>query len=346
MRFFSTEQVSKWHPDKYADQISDAILTAYLRQDKHAHVAVETMVKGETVVLGGEITSTANVSHKEIIQRVADKLGYKVTEIIDLIGRQSPEINGAVGEAEGAGDQGMMFGFATDQTTSHLPLGFEIANSVIKAIEEDIETNPETILKGDAKCQVTMEDETYLRNILVSVCHKEGYAIEAVRNYVKHLIVDKMFPFYDDEQTLDVFSILQVHPAGTWTIGGPAADCGLTGRKIVCDQYGGYCAVGGGAFSGKDPSKVDRSAAYMARKIAVDMVKKYGGDCEVQIAYAIGVAQPVSVSAQSTRAGDLSDEVEKTYDLTPKGIIKALDLYNKDYEKIAEGCHFREGLWE
>lgn len=338
MQFFSTEQVSKWHPDKYADQISDAILTAYLRQDKHSHVAVETMVKGETVVLGGEITSTANVSHKEVIQRVADKLGYKVTEIIDLIGRQSPEIGGAVGDAEGAGDQGMMFGYATDKTDSYLPLGFDLANQVIAVLEEDVETNPETILKGDAKCQVTTEDGNTLVNILVSVCHKEGFAIEAVRNYVKHLISDKLNPSFSE--------FLQINPAGTWTIGGPTADCGLTGRKIVCDQYGGYCAVGGGAFSGKDPTKVDRSASYMARKIAVDMVKKYGGECEVQIAYAIGVAQPVSVSVYSSEAGDLSYEVETTYDLTPKGIIKALGLYNKDYEKLAEGCHFRKGLWE
>lgn len=232
----------------------------------------------------------------------------------------------------------MMFGYATDKTASHLPLGFETANQVIEVIEKDVETNPDTILKGDAKCQVTTGDGNHLINILVSVCHKEGLAIEAVRNYVKNLISDKLSPNFRE--------VLQINPAGTWTIGGPEADCGLTGRKIVCDQYGGYCAVGGGAFSGKDPTKVDRSGSYMARKIAVDMVKKYGGDCEVQIAYAIGVAQPVSVSAHSTTMGDLSHEVRTTYDLTPKGIIKALDLYNKDYEKLAEGCHFRKGLWE
>lgn len=339
MKLFSTEQISKYHPDKYADQISDAILTAYLKVDPTAHCGIETMVKGDSVILGGEITSTAKVDHGVIVRRVADKLKYDFCEIIDYIGKQSDEINKAVISDEniGAGDQGMMFGYATDETESYLPLGFDIANKIIKVIEEDVENNPSTILKGDAKTQVTIDmDTNEIYNVLISVCHKEEFSVSQVRTYIQKLISDKESPA--------LVPFLQINPAGAWTKGGPVSDCGLTGRKIVCDQYGGYCPVGGGAFSGKDPSKVDRSASYMARKIAVDMVKKYGGTCSVQLAYAIGVAEPVSVSVESSVAGNLSDEVIKSYDLTPRGIIKTLDLLNKDYEKIAEGCHYREDL--
>lgn len=339
MKIFSTEQISKYHPDKYADQISDAILTTYLKIDPTSHCGIETMVKDNVVILGGEITSKAIVNHESIVERVAKKLGYQVSKVYDFIGKQSEEINSAViaDENIGAGDQGLMFGYATNETESYLPLGFDIANKIIKAIEEDVENNPNSILKGDAKTQVTIDTETNeIYNVLISVCHKDGYSIERVREYVTVLVCEKVSP--------SLYPWLQINPAGTWTKGGPESDCGLTGRKIVCDQYGGYCPVGGGAFSGKDPSKVDRSASYMARKIAVDMVKKYGGSCGVQLAYAIGVASPVSVNVLSSVAGDLSYEVSKSYDLTPRGIIKTLDLLNKDYEKLAEGCHYRNDL--
>jgi S-adenosylmethionine synthetase len=267
MRLFSTEQISKYHPDKYADQISDAILTECLSQDRNSHCGIETMVKDNTVVLGGEITTNAKVDYIDIVRRVADKLGYTVDAVINLIGKQSHEINEAVTSEKkiGAGDQGIMFGYATAETESRLPFGFDLANKIIAAIEHDIETNPNCPFKGDAKTQVTVDLDAEptlasVQTILVSVCHKEMVTLDDVKAEVTKLI-QSIF----GENSLPE---LIINPSGTWTLGGPTADCGLTGRKIVCDQYGGYCAVGGGAFSGKDPTKVDRSASYMARHLA------------------------------------------------------------------------------
>lgn len=344
MKLFSTEQVSKYHPDKYADQISDAILTECLKQDKNSHCGIEAMVKGNSVVLGGEITTKAVIDCDAIVRRVAHKLGYQVNEVINLMSKQSPEINAAV-ESDGnigAGDQGIMFGYACKDTDSYLPYGFDLANKIIKTIENDVENNGVSILKGDAKCQVTVDlDEEQnikaVKEILISVCHRENLEIEIVQRYVEYLISDLLNGFEGK---------LTINPSGTWTIGGPTADCGLTGRKIVCDQYGGYCAVGGGAFSGKDPSKVDRSASYMARKIAIDMLKEYGlKESFVQLGYAIGKSEPMSVWVEGKNESgvkfNLSEVVEKHYDLTPKGIIETLNLLNIDYETLAEGCHYR-----
>lgn len=338
MKLFSTEQVSKYHPDKFADQISDAILTECLKQDPNSHCGIETMVKDNTVVLGGEVTTKAIIDFCAIVHNVANKLSYEVTNIINLIGQQSPQINGAVEAVEdiGAGDQGIMFGYATSETDSLLPFGFDLANKIIKVIENDVDTNSETILKGDAKCQVTvdLDNPGTVKEVLISACHKENYSLNEVREYIKNLAYHLATP---EKWT--------INPAGIWTLGGAHADCGLTGRKIVCDQYGGYCPVGGGAFSGKDPSKVDRSATYMARKIAVDLVKKYNLKwCEVQLAYAIGVAKPVSINIKNDLGIDLADEVNSTYDLTPRGIIKHLNLLSVDYEHLAEGCHFYNTL--
>ena len=334
MRLFSTEQISKYHPDKYADQISDAILTECLRQDKNSHCGIETMVKDNTVVLGGEITTTAEIDYEAIVNRVAKKLNYTVDKVINLIGKQSPEINGAVVSDEniGAGDQGIMFGYATSETESYLPFGFDLANRIIKIIEKDVEEN--NVLIGDAKCQVTvdLDNPGTVEEVLVSVCHSKNYDLDSIRAYVKSLLEDVVEP-----------SKWTINPAGTWNVGGATSDCGLTGRKIVCDQYGGYCPVGGGAFSGKDPSKVDRSASYMARKIAVDLVKKHNLKwCEVQLAYAIGVSEPVSVNIKNDMNIDFSSEVKANYDLTPRGIMNHLNLLTLDYEKLAEGCHFFE----
>ena len=339
---FSTEMISKYHPDKYADQISDAVLTACLKQDKNSHVACETMVKDNTVVLGGEITSNAMPAYETIVKNVAASLGYKADKIINLITKQSSQICNAVNSDSniGAGDQGIMFGYACSGGKYYLPFGFEKAIDIIKAVETDIETNPNSILSGDAKTQVTTQlDGTSYRKkidtVLLSVCHKENIGIEEVQMYLKNLL---------EKCEIEKDAKLLLNPSGTWTIGGPTADCGLTGRKIVCDQYGGYCPVGGGAFSGKDPTKVDRSASYMARKIAVDLVKKYElKECTVQLAYAIGCSRPVSVNAtgiqKNGNAKEFGKEVEKTYDLTPRGIIEHLGLLNLDYTKIATGCH-------
>lgn len=346
MRLFSTEQISKYHPDKYADQISDAILTEHLKADPKSRVACETMVKDNTIVLGGEIRSKANIDCEKVARRVAKKLGYTVENVINLLGKQSQEIYDATMQEEkiGAGDQGIMFGYATNETESYLPYGFELANKIIKAIETDVENNPNTILRGDAKTQVTVDldkpqNEKAVETVVVSVCHKPLIQIKEVKKYVEKLLIN-------DGINLPAKKYL-INPAGTWTVGGPTADCGLTGRKIVCDQYGGYCAVGGGAFSGKDPSKVDRSAAYMARVIAVDLVKKFKLKwCEVQLAYAIGVAEPVGVIIKSDRGVDYSNYVKETYDLTPYGMIQSLGLLSLNYEKIAEGCHYRKNVLE
>lgn len=356
MRLFSTEQVTKYHPDKVCDQISDAVLDACLAQDPDSHVACETMMKEHTVYLAGEITTKANVDYTAVAIRVCAKLGYEVDEVIENISQQSPEIAAGVNEGsqkQGAGDQGMMFGYATIETESMLPFGFDLANRITAKLEEAADmTSP--IIKGDAKTQVTVDlDEmpniNSVEKILVSVCHAPDKNFDFVKRYVAALIwkaVDESAS--TEEQRLHARERIEliINPAGPWTLGGPMADCGLTGRKIVCDQYGGYCAVGGGAFSGKDPSKVDRSGAYMARKIACDLVKKHGLHyCGVQVAYAIGRAEPMSINVRSNRPeldDDLGAEIAQTYDLTPAGIIKTLDLKRPIYERLAEGCHFRE----
>lgn len=346
MRLFSTEQVTKYHPDKYADQISDAILNACLQEDPDSRVACECMVKGKTVILGGEITTAARVDYAEVAKRVGRKLGYEVETVIQQICTQSPEIAGGVksGDDLCAGDQGIMFGYATKETENGLPYALDLANILCRVLEFDAE-QPNSALKGDAKVQVTVDlekprDDRSLVEILISVCHKEQYTLEEIRSYVENIV---------EYSGIDIGEArLNINPAGHWTIGGPSADCGLTGRKIVCDQYGGFCPVGGGAFSGKDPSKVDRSAAYMANYIARDLVKKHGLEhCEVQIAYAIGEPKPMSVSVKSSSPVEdayFAELVAKKYDLSPAGIIKFLDLLNVDYEKLAEGCHYRMEL--
>ena len=342
MRLFSTEMVSKYHPDKYADQISDSILTEILRSDPKARVACETLAKNDTVVIAGEITTHSHPDYESIVRSVGDGLNYPVGKVINLLTKQSSEIRDAVDSDErvGAGDQGMMFGFAVNGGKYYLPYGQETAIDIIKAIEKDIETNPDSIFQGDAKTQVTTDIDAIgfvkpIDTILISACHKEGLTLGEVRDYVKQLLRANNIPEAKN---------LLINPAGIWTFGGPAADCGLTGRKIVCDQYGGYAPVGGGAFSGKDPSKVDRSGCYAARRIAVDLLKKHGFDrCTVQIAYAIGVAEPVSITARGQakdgRMVYLGDEVRANYDLTPGGIIRDLKLLELDYGKIAGGNH-------
>jgi len=353
MRLFSSEQVSKYHPDKYADQISDAILDALIFMDANCRVAVETMVKGTTVVLGGEITTTAKLApgfFEEVAKRVGAKLKYQVDQVINLIGTQSPEINQAVstGEHLKAGDQGMMFGFATADTPSRLPLGFELANRIIKAIENDVETNPGTILQGDAKTQVTV-DQDYASNagsvhkILVSACHKPGIDPDVLKTEIRRLITEGARFLIPNSCELIV------NPAGPWTIGGPIADCGVTGRKIVCDQYGGYIPVGGGAFSGKDPTKVDRTAAYMARKVACDILDRFPGlrFCRVQVAYGIGRKYPLSLQiiTSDPKLDELIAKQVQYADFTPANMIEKLRLREPIYEKLAEGCHFYGHKW-
>lgn len=345
MRLFSTEQVSRWHPDKMADQISDAILTACLKEDPEAHVACECLLKGNDCIIAGEITTTATVDFSEVAKRkLAEFEPWKEYKITNLVQKQSAEINLAVNQDEniGAGDQGIMFGYATAETKSRLPYGFDLANRIIKVLERI--TEEDGVLKGDAKTQVTVDLDKepgpdQVETIVISACQHDVIKFEAFRIYV----VCKLQEYIPEIKWLDLIQAnkLLINPAGKWTLGGPDADAGLTGRKIVCDQYGGYCPVGGGAFSGKDPTKVDRSGSYMARKIAVDLLEKYQLKwCEVQIGYAIGIAQPVSVSIKNDKELDLDLEVAERYDLTPRGIINYLGLLKINYEQLASGCHY------
>lgn len=269
-----------------------------------------------------------------IVHRVTWKLGYCVSDIINLLSEQSSEISRAVDGTEdsiGAGDQGSVFGYANSECESILPLHVDIANRIVTLIEHDVDTNSDTILNGDAKTQVTIDLDTGLiTDIVVSACHKESATIEEVRKYIRHLLHGVAYP-----------NRWHINPAGVWTIGGPEADCGLTCRKIVCDQYGGAYSVGGGALSGKDVSKVDRTGTYMARQIAVELCKKFKlRQYFVQMAFVIGRPDSISVSAKGSDGRNYAGYVRKTYDLTVKGMIDYLDLYNKDFEKLAEGCHF------
>lgn len=354
MRLFSTEQVSKYHPDKYADQISDAILDAYLAKDKKARVACETLVKDTTVVLAGEITSSADVDVDEVVGRVAQKLGYPVYRIINLIGKQSLEIASAVNkdEEQSAGDQGFMVGYATRETANYLPFGFNLANRIIKAIEKDA-SRITSLLKGDAKTQVTVDLDKYpniksVETIVISVCHKENYRGEKVTldylgMYIKRLLSSNKIRINPNKINLII------NPGGLWTLGGPFADSGLTGRKIVCDQYGGYVPVGGGAFSGKDPSKMDRSGAYAARNLAIKILNTftYVDKVEVQIAYSMGISKPVSLNIKTDHP-KMDERIASYFSLdnfTPKKIIESLRLLTVKYEKLAEGCHYYGSNW-
>lgn len=343
MNLISTEQVSKYHPDKVADQISDAIVTECLRKDPCSRVAVECLIKSNLVVLAGELTTKAEIDYERVALRVLKSLNYNDHfNFVINITKQSAEISKAVniyGDLDiGAGDQGIMFGFATRETKSGLPWPFEMANKIIEAIENDITIKgSDCILKGDAKTQVTADfdnTERTAETIIVSACHVPEIDENYLHNYIAELLRKEEIKYKE----------LVVNPGGKWTLGGPSADCGLTGRKIVCDQYGGLVPVGGGAFSGKDPTKVDRSASYMARHLAMRVIEKFSkvGWCRIQLAYGIGMVQPVSVSVTT----DLADQTEveefvMSYDLTPKGIIETLDLLKVDYETLAQGCHYR-----
>lgn len=343
MRLISTEQVSKYHPDKVADQISDAIVTECLRQDPNSRVAVECLIKSHLVVLAGEITTKAEIDYEAIALRVLRSLKYNEPySFVIEITNQSPEIERAVniyGDLDiGASDQGIVYGFATRETESRLPWPFDIANSVIEAIENDVaEKGNSSILKGEAKTQVTIDVDNPVKIpeiIMVSVCHIPEVREKYLRNYIADLLDNAGIKYKE----------LIVNPAGKWTLGGFSVDCGMTGRKQACDQYGTLIPVGGGAFSGKDPTKIDRSAAYMARHIAMRVLDKFNKVrwCRICLAYGIGITQPISVSVETNLIDQLEiEDFVLSYNLTPKGIIEYLGLLNVDYESLAQGCHFK-----
>jgi len=345
---FTSEQVSCGHPDKICDQISDAILTDCLRHDRNSRVAVECMIKDYEVLLAGEITTSYGPDYYTIVQSVLKRIGLPDTEryrITRLISRQSPDI--AIGvDHGGAGDQGMMFGYATDETPEMMPLPFAVATRALELLR-DLKC---PLLLPDAKSQVTYD---YARGridaFLISTQHREEAELRDVRNVV-HAVMEATA---DDYGLNKDFTVL-VNPTGRFVIGSSFGDTGVTGCKIIADTYGGMCRHGGGAFSGKDPTKVDRSGAYMARKIAKDIVREgLAKRCEVQISYAIGIAEPVSVAVDcfgtsSVPPSEVIRRIKKRYNLTPGGIIRDLKLLDVDYNTVSAYGHFGKGWlqWE
>lgn len=346
---FTSEQVSCGHPDKICDQISDAIVTDCLRHDPESRVAAECMIKDDTVVIAGEITSRHTPEYERLVREVLERIGIQDAEKYEihvLISKQSGDIARGVDNKFGAGDQGMMFGYATIETDEMLPVPYAVATHALRLLRE----LRDPVLLPDAKAQVSYDyDRKRITTFLISTQHRADTEVADIRPLVE-AVMETAAQDYDlntDFQKL-------VNPTGRFVIGSSFADTGLTGRKIIADTYGGMCRHGGGAFSGKDPTKVDRSAAYIARKIARDMVNQHYADrCEVQLAYAIGVADPVSVSVdcfgtEHTPVTQIEKTIRASYDLTPKGIIDRLGLLTVDYNLVSAYGHFgKPGLpWE
>lgn len=344
---FTSEQVSNGHPDKICDQISDAILTECLRQDKGSRVAIETLIKDDNVVLAGELKTNATIDFENIVRDVLNEIGLSDVSsymIINLISEQSPDIAQGV-DTGGAGDQGMMFGYATNETPEMLPIPYVLATKALKrliALE-----HPQ--LKPDAKAQVSFDyDVGQIDTFLISTQHSEDMGRTSLEEVVHGVMIDTA-----KECGLETDFKKLVNPTGKFVIGSSFADSGLTGRKIIADTYGGMARHGGGAFSGKDPSKVDRSGAYISRKIAKDIVRNEWADkCEIQISYAIGVPEPTSVFVETfgTEHVDIEtiERYVRTFDLTPQGIVDRLDLLNVDYNLTSAYGHFGkdELSWE
>lgn len=368
---FTSESVSEGHPDKLADQVSDSILDAILEQDPTARVAAETLANTGLVVLAGEVTTTANVDYIKVARDAIKRIGYDNTEYgIDYKGcavlvaydKQSPDIAQGVDNAnddpldQGAGDQGLMFGYAVNETPQLMPLPIWLSHRLMERQAQLRKDGRLPWLRPDAKAQVTVkyvDGKPYaLDTVLLSTQHAPEMTLEAIREAVVEEIIKPVLP---KELVKGEIKYL-VNPTGRFVIGGPQGDCGLTGRKIIVDTYGGAAPHGGGAFSGKDPSKVDRSAAYAGRYVAKNIVAAGLADkCMVQVSYAIGVARPTSIMVQTYGTGKISDEqltqlVNEYFDLRPKGIVKMLDLLRPIYTKTAAYGHFGrdepEFTWE
>ncbi len=363
-QFFTSESVTEGHPDKICDQISDAVLDAILEKDPTARVACETAVTTGLVMVMGEITTSADFDVQELVRETIREIGYDRAKfgfdcdtcaVISSIHRQSPDIAMGV-DAQGAGDQGMMFGYACDETKELMPLPISLSHALAKTLTNARKSGVLPYLRPDGKTQVTVEYEDgtpkRIDTIVVSSQHGAEVDQETIRrDIIKHVIKETIDPKMMDENT-KIF----VNPTGRFVVGGPQGDSGLTGRKIIVDTYGGYSRHGGGAFSGKDPTKVDRSASYAARFLAKNVVAAgLAKKCEVQISYAIGVAEPTSVLVDTFGTGKIDDEaianaLRKLVDLTPQGIIRTLDLRRPIYKPFAAYGHMgREELnapWE
>ena len=368
---FTSESVGEGHPDKVADQISDSVLDAILAEDPRGRVACETLVSTGLVVISGEITTKAHINYREIAQEAVRRIGYNDSEIgfdykscavLAAINRQSPDIAQGVNEGQGidldqgAGDQGLMFGYACNETPSLMPLPIYYAHRIMQRQAEVRRDGRLTWLRPDAKSQLSVKyvdnKPVAIDTVVVSTQHNPDISHAQLSEAVIEEIIKPVLP----KELLSDKTRYLVNPTGRFVVGGPHGDCGLTGRKIIVDTYGGMARHGGGAFSGKDPSKVDRSAAYAARHVAKNIVAAGLADrCEVQIAYAIGVAKPVSLMVDTFGTGKIADEkivelIGRHFDLRPKGIIQELDLLRPIYTKTAAYGHFGreepEFTWE
>jgi S-adenosylmethionine synthetase len=366
---FTSESVSEGHPDKVADQISDAILDAMLKDDPQSRVAVETMVKTGMVVVAGEVRTSTYVDLEDIVRQVILDIGYNSSEIgfdgascavLNAIGKQSADIAMGVDEAEnkdlGAGDQGLMFGYATNETDVLMPAPIYYSHRLVERQAHLRKSGVLSWLRPDAKSQVTLRYENgkpmAIDAVVISTQHDPDISLSDIREAVMEEIVKPVLP----NEWLHAGTQYHINPTGQFIIGGPVGDCGVTGRKIIVDTYGGMARHGGGAFSGKDPSKVDRSAAYAGRYVAKNIVAAGLADlCEIQVSYAIGVAEPTSISVNTFGTGKIADEaiealVRKHFDLRPRGLIEMLDLKRPIYQQTAAYGHFGRELpdftWE
>ena len=356
---FTSESVSEGHPDKMADQISDAILDAIIAHDPHARVACETLTKTGMVVLAGEITTSADVDYEGIVRQVVNAIGYDSSDIgfdghscavLNALGKQSPDINQGVDrgdrELQGAGDQGLMFGYASNETDVLMPAPITYAHRLVRRQAEVRKNGELPWLRPDAKSQVTFRyrngKPAAVDAIVLSTQHAPEIAQKELYDAVMDLIIKPVIPAEWFHHTTRV----HINPTGKFVIGGPMGDCGLTGRKIIVDSYGGMARHGGGAFSGKDPSKVDRSAAYAGRYVAKNIVAAGLAErCEIQVSYAIGVAEPTSISLDTFGTGTVDEDlivklVREHFDLRPWGIITMLDLLRPIYRQTASYGHF------
>ena len=363
-KVFTSESVSEGHPDKLCDQVSDAILDAALTQDKKARVACETLVKSEegslgVVVLGGEITTSANINYEDIVRKTINDIGYdskelgfdsKTVEFINKIGLQSQDIAQGVDrdndEEQGAGDQGLMFGYANNETDVLMPAPITYSHRLVHKLATLRKAKDVDWLRPDAKSQVTFKYDSgkihSIDTIVISTQHSPSVSQKDIKEYVYDKVIKEVLP----SNYLTKETIVHVNPTGTFEIGGPVGDCGLTGRKIIVDTYGGMARHGGGAFSGKDPSKVDRSAAYAARYVAKNIVAAgLAEKCELQVSYAIGVAKPTSISIDTFGTSNVDEAkivhiINEVFDLRPWGIINMLDLLKPIYKDTASYGHF------
>lgn len=370
---FSSESVGEGHPDKVADYISDSVLDACLEQDKYSRVACETLVKSNCVVIAGEITTKANLDYEKIVRRAIREIGYTNDDdvfhadkvfVTNLLTKQSPDIaqgvdarkaKGKETSEQGAGDQGIIFGYATNETPEYMPAAIMFAHRILTELAKQRKSGKgPKWLRPDCKSQVAVAYENgkpaYIENVVVSTQHAAGVDHKTIKDYIVEKVVKKVLP----KKLLTKNTKFLINPTGNFVVGGPQGDSGLTGRKIIVDSYGGYGRHGGGAFSGKDPSKVDRSAAYMCRWVAKNIVAaKLADKCEIQVAYAIGYPQPLSIAIETFGTGRVSDEtiekaVRKVFSFKPADIVKQLGLLAPIYKKTTNYGHFTKSdlPWE